>query len=98
VIPFGSTHGPADLQVSAQRRNVPKMDYSFKGRSADEIIEDLETNRLQGEIGAGAYEIAAAAIQAAVARENRKLQLRLTIMALSLSSISVVVAVLALVR
>jgi hypothetical protein len=72
--------------------------YSFTDKSADQIIEDLETSRVQGEIGAGAYEIAAAAIQAAVARENRKLQLRLTVVALSLSSISVVVAVLALVR
>jgi hypothetical protein len=84
--------------VSAQPRNLPEVPYSFQGKSADEIIEDLETNRLQGEIGAGAYEIAAAAIQAAVARENRRLQFKLTIMALSLSSISVVVAVLALVR
>lgn len=74
------------------------MSYSFEGKSADEIIRDLEANRVQSEIGGGAFEVAAAAIQAAVARENRQLQIRLTGLSLALSIISIVVAVVALVR
>jgi hypothetical protein len=72
------------------------MGYSFRGRSADQIIEDLERNAVQSEIGGGAYEIAAAAIQAAVARENRRLQVRLTIVSVGLSVASIVIAVIAL--
>jgi hypothetical protein len=73
------------------------MTYSFVGKSADEIIRDLERNAPQGEIGGGAFEIAAAAVQAAVARENRRLQVRLTIFSLCLALASLAVAVIALV-
>jgi hypothetical protein len=48
------------------------MDYSVTGKSADAIIRDLEANLPQGLIGAGAYEIAGAALQAAVARESKR--------------------------
>jgi hypothetical protein len=71
--------------------------YSFVGKSADEIIKDLEANTPQGDIGAGAYEIAAAALQAAVARENRRLQIRVTMFSLCLALASLAVAVIALV-
>lgn len=74
------------------------MSYSFAGKSADQIIQDLEADRVQSDIGGGAFEIAAAAIQAAVARENRRLQIRLTAVSLCLSVVSVVVAVIALLR
>lgn len=74
------------------------MSYSFEGKSADQIIKALERNEVQSEIGGGAFEIAAAAIQAAVARENRRLQVRLTGLSLCLSVVSVVVAVIALIR
>jgi hypothetical protein len=73
------------------------MTYSFVGKSADEIIRDLEANAPQGQIGAGAYEIAAAALQAAVARENRRLQIRVTMFSLCLALASLAVAVIALV-
>jgi hypothetical protein len=84
--------------VSAQARNLPEVPYSFKGKSADEIIEDLEANAPQSEIGGGAFEIAAAAIQAAVARENRRLQFKLTVAASALSAVSIVLAVVAPLR
>lgn len=74
------------------------MAYSFAGKSADEIIRDLERSELQSEIGGGAYEIAAAAIQAAVARENRRLQIKLTGLSLGLSAVSIVLAVVAILR
>jgi hypothetical protein len=63
---------------------APALPYSFAGKSADQIIEDLERNAIQSEIGGGAFEIAVAAIQAVVARENRRLQLRLTVFSLCL--------------
>jgi hypothetical protein len=72
------------------------MAYSFVGKSADQIIKDLEANMPQGEIGGGAYEIAAAAIQAPVARENRRLQFRLTVISLCVAVASLAVAVVAL--
>jgi hypothetical protein len=72
------------------------MTYSFVDKSADQIIRDLEANRPQSEVGGGAVEIAAAAIQAAVARENRRLQIRLTVGSLCLSAISIVIAIVAL--
>lgn len=74
------------------------MSYSFEGKSADQIIRDLETNEIPSEIGGGAFEITAAAIQAAVARENRRLQVRLTALSLCLSVASIIVAVIALAR
>ena len=74
------------------------MSYSFVNKSADEIIRDLESNQLQTEIGGGAFEIAAAAIQAAVAREARQLQIRLSTLSLCLSAVSIVIAVIALVQ
>ena len=72
------------------------MSYSFTGKSADQIIQDLEANRVQSEIGGGAFEIAAAAIQAAVARESRRLQILLGVVALVISAASLVVAIAAL--
>lgn len=74
------------------------MAYSFADKSADQIIRDLERNAVQSEIGGGAFEIAAAAIQAAVARENRRLQLRLTVVSLCVSAGSLVLALVALLR
>lgn len=74
------------------------MSYSFRNKSADQIIEDLERNAVQSEIGGGAFEIAAAAIQAAVARENRRLQVRLTGLSLALSVVSITIALVALLR
>jgi hypothetical protein len=74
------------------------MSYSFVDKSADEILRDLEANAPQSEIGGGAFEIAAAAIQAAVARENRHLQIKLTALSLSLSAISIVIAIVAIAR
>ena len=62
------------------------------------FIRDLEANRPQSEIGGGAFEIAAAGIQAPVARENRQLQIRLTALSLCLSAVSIVIAIVAIVR
>ena len=69
------------------------MDYSFVDKSADQIIEDLAANRIDGQ---NVFEITAAAIQAAVARENRRLQIRLTALSLCLSAVSIVIAIVAL--
>jgi hypothetical protein len=33
------------------------MAYSVKGKTVDELVADLEEDRPQGEIGAGAYEL-----------------------------------------
>lgn len=74
------------------------MIYSFEGKSAAEIIRDLEMNSVQSEIGGGAFEIAVAAIQAAVARENRQLHIRLTLVSFGLSVASISIAIIALLR
>lgn len=86
------------MRSPAAALTCSRVTYSFEGKSADEIIKDLEANRVQSEIGGGAFEIAAAAIQAAVARENRRLQVKLTALSLCLSVISVVLATIALLR
>ena len=75
------------------------MSYSFEGKPAEQILRDLEKNNIQGaQFGGNACEIAAAAMQAAIARENRRLQFRLTVVSLCLSVASIVVAVIALAR
>jgi hypothetical protein len=38
--------------------------YSVKGKSVDQLVADLERNEPQGLVGAGAYELVAAALQA----------------------------------
>jgi hypothetical protein len=69
------------------------MDYSFADKSSEQIIRDLEAGLPQCGIGGGAYEIAGAALQAAVARENR----RWAVVSAVAVSVSVVLSVVALV-
>ena len=70
------------------------VSYSFEDKSSGEIVRDLEAGLPQGLVGAGAYERAAAALQAAVARENR----RWAIGSFVVSVCALIVAIIALIH
>lgn len=70
------------------------MSYSFQGKKADEMIRDLEAGHPQAALGGSAYEIAGAALQAAVAQESR----RLVMVSVAVSASSLAVAIVALLR
>jgi hypothetical protein len=49
---------------SAYAVEAAAVTYSVKGKTIDQLVADLEDNKAQGDVGEGAYELVAAALQA----------------------------------